>query len=225
MVLGRYWHISEYDLVQILEDNNYTADSLEVTEEGTEATVETTGFSYYTVEFTYNNLQYVLNGGESIPLSTILDTLGLTGEVTAATVSNSNLFTVSNKTGEWIVTALQAFSTNEWMKVTINGVVYNATNGVFDNSFSLWKSTDWIDVSVFSNYNLDVSSPANSFGLAWYDTNKTFISGIKYGQTQKQESGSIPSGAKYVRFCCQYYEQTQYAPVESSVTLVLSQIV
>ena len=23
MVLGRYWHISEYDLVQILEDNNY----------------------------------------------------------------------------------------------------------------------------------------------------------------------------------------------------------
>ena len=111
------YHLSE-------EGNDYTAESLEVSEKGTEATVETTGFSYYTVEFTYNNLQYVLNGDESIPLSTILDTVGMAGIVTAAEVSNSNLFTVSKNNNEWIVTALQAFSTNEWMKVTINNVVY-----------------------------------------------------------------------------------------------------
>ena len=111
------YHLSE-------DGNEYKAESLEVTEEGTEATVETEGFSYYTVEFTYNNLQYVLNGDESIPLSTILDTVGLKGEVKAAEVSNSDLFTVSNETGEWIVTALQAFTSTEWMKVTINGVVY-----------------------------------------------------------------------------------------------------
>ena len=124
------YHFSE-------EGNDYTAELLEVSEKGTEATVETTGFSYYTVEFTYNNLQYVLNGDESIPLSTILNTVGLTGEVTAAEVSNDSLFTVSNNNGQLVVTALQAFTSTEWMKVTINDVVYEivVTDAI---SYNLW---------------------------------------------------------------------------------------
>ena len=119
-------------------NNNYAAESLDVSEQGTEATVETTGFSYYTVEFTYDNLQYVLNGDESIPLSTILNTVGLTGEVTAAEVSDTDLFTVSNNDGEWIVTALQAFSTAEWMKVTINSMIYEIVVTDDIHSYNLW---------------------------------------------------------------------------------------
>ena len=89
--------------------------------------VETDGFSYYTVEFTYSKLQYVMEGDSSVPMSEILAVLGLTGEVTAVEVSSSELFSASNETGEWIVTAHQAFDTDEWMKVTINDVVYEIT--------------------------------------------------------------------------------------------------
>ena len=43
--------------------------------------------SAYTVEFTYNTLEYVLPGDTSVPMSEILNTLGLTGEVTAVSIS------------------------------------------------------------------------------------------------------------------------------------------
>ena len=91
------------------------------------ASVETEGFSLYTVEFTYNTLEYVLPGDSSVPMSEILSTLGLAGAVEAVEISDTSLFSAGNETGEWIVTAHQAFSTTEWMKVTINGVVYEIT--------------------------------------------------------------------------------------------------
>ena len=90
-------------------------------------TATTDGFSLYTVEFTYNTLEYVMPGDTAVALSEILNAVGLTGEAEAVAVSNADLFSASNGTGEWIVTAHQAFSTTEWMKVTINGVVYEIT--------------------------------------------------------------------------------------------------
>ena len=73
------------------------ADALDVKTAGDTATVTTDGFSYYTVEFTYGDLQYVMEGDSEIPLSTILDKIGLSGTVTAATSSNPELFSVENK--------------------------------------------------------------------------------------------------------------------------------
>ena len=108
-----------------IEDD--TADALDTTATGGEVSAETGGFSIYTVEFTYNNLEYVLPGNTSVSMSEILTAVGLTGEVTAAEVSDASLFSASDVTGEWIVTAHQAFSTTEWMKVTISGVVYEIT--------------------------------------------------------------------------------------------------
>ena len=111
----------------VLESANLSAEKLEVETDGDTATAETDGFSLYTVEFTYNNLQYVLNGDSSIALSEILDKVGLTGEVSAVEVSDESLFSADKETGEWIITAHQAFSTEEWMKVTINDVIYEIT--------------------------------------------------------------------------------------------------
>lgn len=89
----------------------------------------------------------------------------------------------------------------------------NAENGTFGSSFTNWKSSDFVDISAFSQFALDALCPANSFGVAWYDSNQTFISGIKYGQSRKQDSGAIPSGAKYVRFCYQFQQSAQQSSV------------
>ena len=101
----------------------------DVTKKVTKLEADTYGFSYYVVEFTYDELQYVLQGDSSIKLSKILNTLKIEGTVTEAEVSNSELFTVEKDTegDDWTVTALQAFSTKEWMKVTIGGKVYEIT--------------------------------------------------------------------------------------------------
>ena len=86
---------------------------------------ETTGFSKYTVEFYYNEKAYVLAGDASVVLSEILAAVGLTGEVTDVAVSDEDLFSASSETGEWIVTAHQAFDTEEWLTVTIGGIAYD----------------------------------------------------------------------------------------------------
>lgn len=114
------------DVYHIVETGNGLAaeELATVSEDDITITALTDGFSYYTVEFTYNDMQYELNGDESVALSTILETVGLTGTVSAVEVSNDALFTASNESGEWVVTALCAFNTEEWMKVTIDGVEY-----------------------------------------------------------------------------------------------------
>ena len=107
-----------------IEDEALTVDKLDVSVSGDTATASSDGFSYYTVEFTYDEKQYVMNGDTTIPLSDILDYVGLVGEVSAVYISNEELFSASNESGEWMITAHQAFHTNEWMKVTIDWVEY-----------------------------------------------------------------------------------------------------
>ena len=88
---------------------------------------ETTGFSKYTVEFYYDQKEYVLQGGSSAALSDILRAIGLAGEVTAVEVSDETLFSASDESGEWVLTAHKGFDTAEWMKITINGISYEIT--------------------------------------------------------------------------------------------------
>lgn len=112
------------DIYHIKED----AEALSVSESGSTATAETDGFSLYTVEFTYTDKQYVLPGDSEVALADILEAVGLSGEVSAVSVSDDTLFSASqNEGGQWIVTAHKAFSTEEWMKVTINGTEYEIT--------------------------------------------------------------------------------------------------
>ena len=108
-------------------DDSGSASALDVDTAGQTVVVETDSFSLYQVEFTYEKKQYVLPGDQSVPLSEILKEVGLVGEVTDVQCSNTKLFSASNATGEWVVTANRAFSSTEWMKVTINNVVYEIT--------------------------------------------------------------------------------------------------
>ena len=78
----------------------------------------------YTVEFTYDDREFVMGGNSSVSLKEVLDFLGLEGEINAVSVSNEKLFSAAVKDGAWMVTARQAFSSAEWMKVILNGVEY-----------------------------------------------------------------------------------------------------
>lgn len=132
-----------------LNPTSYTAEKL---------SVETDGFSLYTVEFTYDNKQYVLPGDSEVALSEVLDTVGLTGEVSDVKVSDESLFSakkcktaedgntpekdedgnvIEDENGTWFVFAHQAFDTEEWIKVTIGGVEYEIV--VTDTETSISK--------------------------------------------------------------------------------------
>ena len=112
------YHVTE-------EDGELKAEKLEAEAEGETVTAVSEGFSIYTVEFTYNKLEFVLQGDTSIHLATILTKLGLGGNVIHVECSNTNLFSAdwSETETQWIVTAHQAFSSTEWMKVTIQSTV------------------------------------------------------------------------------------------------------
>ena len=127
----------ETDIYHITDEGEAEKLETEITDD--EVSAETDGFSFYTVEFTYNKLQYVMDGNTTISLSEILETLGLSGEVTDVEGSNDELFSASKKNGEWIVTAHQAFTSEEWMKVTINDVVYEIM--VTDNPYPTGQCT------------------------------------------------------------------------------------
>ena len=115
------YHIEE-------DGGNYTVSTLETVEDGDTASAETDGFSLYTVEFVYGNKQYILEGGESVALSEILAELELVGEVATVSVSVPELFDAKqDENGEWIIESYRAFSSEEWMKVEINGQEYEIT--------------------------------------------------------------------------------------------------
>ena len=112
------------DIYHIDDDMNVDKLDSDTTTEGSKPAVvaETEGFSYYQVEFTYGEMQYVLPGDSEVPLQEILDYLGISGNVTNVYGSNDSLFSAENRDGEWYVIAHQAFSSNEWLKVTLDGV-------------------------------------------------------------------------------------------------------
>ena len=144
------------------EDGNLVAEELNTTNSGDIVTAVSDGFSYYTVEFTYDEKQYVMNGDTTIALTDILDYVGLTGEVSDVSVSNESLFSASNESGEWMVTAHQAFSTNEWMKVTVDGVEYEIVvtdrNATYSSSANVTGESGDIFICNGSTYNITIPS-------------------------------------------------------------------
>ncbi|MBQ7147356.1 MAG: hypothetical protein IJR96_01255 [Pseudobutyrivibrio sp.] len=132
-------------------------DSAEVGATTVEATTD--GFSYYTVEFTYNNLQYVMNGDTTVALSDILTTVGLSGNIESAESGNPELFAVDKQGDAWIVTAKQAFSSEESLKVKLDGVEYVIV--VTDaESYNLWVGTTQVtsDTTSGSGWSYDHST-------------------------------------------------------------------
>ena len=148
-----------------ISEKSFTPDAVEALKAktiGETVMVETDGFSYYTVEFTYNNLEYVLQGGESVALSEVLDAVGLSGEVSSASVSDEILFTVEKENGIWVIKSHKAFSTTEWMKVTIEGIEYEivVTDEQFPDSGTIDGTNspyDLIGGGTYADGNLNIT--------------------------------------------------------------------
>ena len=77
--------------------------------------------------FLAEDLMYALDENE-VPLAAILETVGLPTEVESVLVSDETLLTASqDENGEWIVSRLAPFESEEWIRVTINGSEYEIT--------------------------------------------------------------------------------------------------
>ena len=151
------------------------------------AVVETEGFSIYTVEYTYNNLQYVMDGGTYTVLPDILEAIGLTGEVTAVSVSDDSLFSVTNVDGNWVVTSHRAFSSLEWMKVTIGGVTYEVTvtDSAQDTFDEIFYGSDII-------YLDEAGQRHRVNGYSWLTKNTTVLMGGVYITKDTDYDTEIP---------------------------------
>lgn len=139
------YHITEKEVTDKKTKETKTvleAERLDAETNRKEETVaaETGGFSLYTVEFTYGELQYVMKGSGKVRAATVLKSVGLVGEIEDISVSNEELFSASKESGEWVIESHKPFKTEEWMKVTINGVVYEivVTDAEGDITVGTW---------------------------------------------------------------------------------------
>ncbi|WP_242822006.1 S-layer homology domain-containing protein [Peptoanaerobacter stomatis] len=179
-------------------DEASQAEKLETEVEGEEVSAKTDGFSFYTVEFTYGNMQYVLLGDSTINLSEILAKVGLSGEVTAVSVSNSALFS-AEKTADnkWLITAHQAFDTKEWMKVTINGVVHEIAVTDSQHPLTVTGGTEgvdykWEDYAYYLNGDTVVKEPVGKKYMLHILTSKAMV--IEGDATQFKDADGTPDG-------------------------------
>lgn len=178
-------------------------------------TVESDGFSIYTVEFTYENKQYVLEGDSYVKLSDILSEIGLTGEVTSYEVSNFELFDIFKGTEDYLeyveiydeegnlveyypknegsvlyMVALQPFTTEEWLKVTIDEIEYTIT--VTD---AIRVDENGSQVSTSVRY-ISTTSSASSISTG---TNSAITdSRVIQGPTEENFTASMPLAEIYI---------------------------
>ena len=125
----------------------------------------------YTVEFTYNEKEYVMKGNGKVSLNTILNNIGINGEVLSYKVSNKNLFKIVKDNNNLYVKSLKPFTSNEWMDVVTKDNTYHII--VTDAQYYGWFGGG----DLYWNFNTDtkklVIRPKDSLGGASGSANMT----------------------------------------------------
>lgn len=200
-------------------DGGLNAENLDVKSdegEADEVAVETTGFSFYTVEFTYNELQYVLEGDEKVELTTILDAVGIkeNGEISKIEGSDDELFKPVIEDDIWYIEAVKAFNTEEWLKVTIDGIEFEivvtdnqapgewsklltalsgSTPSSVENQFEVSSDEDGIIIKLLADFTAgDGATTLTVSGAKKLDLNGHVIN----ANGKSMRVLTIPSGAK-----------------------------
>ena len=129
--------------------------------------------------------------------------VGTQERVTKVETSLSGLTTRVSST-ETNLANLEIGGRNLFVKSTISRGYWLSDTGVL-NANGGWGYSDYIDVSGMKNY---IASGFTNLGIfpstCFYDSNKTFISGVQStnqnSQDSKRKTLPIPSNAKYMRF-------------------------
>ena len=143
---------------------------------------------------------------------------------------------IENENGTWFVFAHQAFSTEEWMKVTIGGVAYEIVvtddsafsggDGSQGNPYKISSITDLVQLSddvnggnTYSgkyfqltkdvNFNDDNTRKPTS---TWNDTASTESNFTRIGTTQKEFAGHFDGNNKTISGIRIYYGDSSNAP-------------
>ena len=180
------YHIDDELNVETLETT--VSENTEIEEVNTDVEVTTDSFSYYTVEFTYNNLTISIDGDSTNKLLPILNNIGINGEIQNVEVSNSNLFEAYKDNDVWYVDAKQAFTSEEWMKVTVDGVEYEVEVTDAVNSTFYIEAVEDTDIAL-----VKVGSP--TIGTVKYGINNTSPS-TAYTVTTSSSTIHLTAGQK-----------------------------
>lgn len=157
------------------EDDSLSAQQMDASitnDEDINIKVETTSFSYYVVEFTYNDFEYVLDGESSVMLSTILSTLGISGNPSSVTFSDPMLVGVTQTDGDWQITALSAFTSDETLTILVGDETYviNVTDSgslpgarsLSDSSGNVFLGGNYLEIGISIHGSFGTSSAPSS---------------------------------------------------------------
>lgn len=81
-----------------------------------------------------------------------------------------------------------------------SGINANTGELITSDTYKDWIASDFVDISSYKFIFKIYSTKASSFGLAFYDADDKYISGLVY-TTLKNETIKIPQKAKSIRFC------------------------
>ena len=92
---------------------------------------------------------------------------------------------------------------NKWDGTIFTGKAITATNGKQTNVGGTIFASDYVPINPSTEYYFNMGGlSASAFGMAWYDANKTYISGVIFSMPTSTKVGAhtSPSNAAYVRF-------------------------
>lgn len=91
----------------------------------------------------------------------------------------------------------------DWTDCPLTNSGINSATGelITDSTYKDWVASNYIEVGDNEVLVLLSAPGAQSFGLAFYDESKNFISGVPYKGNASGGTFSIPSNAYYIRFC------------------------
>lgn len=93
-------------------------------EEGLVLTDDNLSQPSFLLQFSYEKLTYSLKSGIPVSVASIVEAVGLTGNVTNVVCSNADVLSAVLEGDSWVLQSSEPFNYEEWIQVTINGLDY-----------------------------------------------------------------------------------------------------
>ena len=184
---------------ELLKNNNIKANIYHITDEGAillDSKIEngvisakTDSFSVYYIEFIYASKTYILNEGESVLLSDILDNVGLSGN-NISVESSTDAITITEQDGEKVITVNRYFDSAEYLNVKIDDLWYKISlySGIYDTDINANGEKFYIDsnnleyikfipenTGYYTFQTFNILNISNACSVYLYDANKKQI--------------------------------------------------